>query len=171
MNLSYPSVDKFSEIVRKKGRQALMYKSLLSRAYRQLPLDPGDIHFMGSAWRGRLFIHRVAMMGMWPGAMMYQRTTAAVVFAMEEEDFDVMNYIDDLIGAEREDRAWQAFKYLGVVLEDLGLVEKQSKEVSPRQMMDCLGVIFDFIHFTMSLTQEGHPYFNKTFINTFSKII
>ncbi len=31
------------------------------------------------------------MMGMRPGAMMCQRTTAAVVFAMEEEDFDVMN--------------------------------------------------------------------------------
>ncbi len=38
-------------------------------------------------------------MGMKPGAMMCQRTTAALVFAMEEEDFDVMNYIDDLIGA------------------------------------------------------------------------
>ncbi len=83
-----------------------MYKLDLSRAYRQLPLDPGDIHFMGSAWGGRLFIHRVAMMGMRPGAMMCQRTTAAVVFAMEEEDFGNMNYIDDLIGAEREDRAW-----------------------------------------------------------------
>ncbi len=62
--------------------------------------------------------------------------------------------IDDLIGAERGDRAWQAFKYLGVVLEDLGLVEKQSKEVFPRQLMDCLGVMFDLIHFTMSVTPE-----------------
>ncbi len=44
--------------------------------------------------------------------------------------------------------------YLRVVLEDLGLVEKQSKEVSPRQLMDCLGVMFDSIHFTMSVTPE-----------------
>ncbi len=105
VNLSYPSVDKFSETVRKKGSGALMYKRDLSQSYRQLPLDPGDIHFMGSAWGGRLFIHRVAMMGMRSGVMMYQRTTVAVVFAMEKEDFDVMNYIDDLIVAEIEDRA------------------------------------------------------------------
>ncbi len=46
VNLSYPSVDKFSEIVRMKGRGAVMYKRDLSRAYRQVALDPGDIHFM-----------------------------------------------------------------------------------------------------------------------------
>ncbi len=59
VNLSYPSVDKFSEIVRKNVRGALMYKRDLSWTYRQLPLDPGDIYFMRSAWGGRLFIYRV----------------------------------------------------------------------------------------------------------------
>ncbi len=39
-----------------------------------------------------------------------------------------MNYTDDLIGAGIGDRAWQAVKYLGVILEGLGLVEKQIKE-------------------------------------------
>ncbi len=46
VNLSYHSVDKFSEMVRKRGREALMYICGLSQAYRQLSLDPGDIHFM-----------------------------------------------------------------------------------------------------------------------------
>ncbi len=45
--LSFPSVDAMSHMIRKKGKECHMFKRDLSRAYRQLPLDPVDIHFLG----------------------------------------------------------------------------------------------------------------------------
>ena len=42
--LSYPTIDDFIDIIINKGEGCLMYKKDLRRAYRQIPVDPGDIN-------------------------------------------------------------------------------------------------------------------------------
>ena len=55
--LCYPSVDTFTDRLRQLGRGALMHKIDLSRAFRQLKVDPADYPLLclaGSVLRGRL---------------------------------------------------------------------------------------------------------------------
>ncbi len=49
VDVLYPSIVEMYRKIRKKGSKCLLYKLDLSRAYRQIPVDPGDMHFMGSA--------------------------------------------------------------------------------------------------------------------------
>ena len=59
-NITYPSVD---EVIAR-GRHRLLSKRDLKRAYRQLPVDPGDIPLLGYSWQGNLYVDKVLPMGL-----------------------------------------------------------------------------------------------------------
>ena len=46
-NLTYPLVEKLANIVRMKGRGCKLFKRDLKKAYRQMHVNPGDIHLLG----------------------------------------------------------------------------------------------------------------------------
>ena len=48
--LQYPTVDSVTEYLRKLGKGAYIYKIHLSRAFRQIPVDPHDYDY---AWHGK----------------------------------------------------------------------------------------------------------------------
>ena len=64
IQLRYPSVDNLVNLVREKGPVCFLFKCDLSRAYRQLPVDPGDLNYLGYKWRGELFIDVTLTMGL-----------------------------------------------------------------------------------------------------------
>jgi len=68
--LSYPTVDVLVSMIKVKGPGSFLYKRDLSRAYRQFPLDPGDIHLQGIYWRNEFFIDCALVMGCRAAAMM-----------------------------------------------------------------------------------------------------
>ena len=67
---------------------------------------------------------------------------------------EVVNYLDDLAGAENWDRADRAFETLGTVLEKCGIVESPSKASSPNTRMVFLGVQFDTEMLTLTVTED-----------------
>ncbi len=93
-------------------------------------------------------------MGLSSAAMMCQWTTDAVVNLFTKECYNCTNFLDDFGGAEVDKKAWQAFQYLGKILKDLGLIEKQSKAFSPAQSMEFWGILFNSVQMTMWVTSE-----------------
>ncbi len=118
--LSFPTVDTIAKLVREKGKNCHIFKRDLSRAYRQFPVDPRDICFLGSTWGSRVFIDRVSVMGLRTGALMCQRTTSGVAFIMKEEGYSCVNYQDDFLGVEIPTISEEAFLVLGNILHELG---------------------------------------------------
>ena len=47
VNLTYPRVDEFVDLIKKKGKGCFLFKRDLSRVYRQIPIDLTDIAFVG----------------------------------------------------------------------------------------------------------------------------
>ena len=45
--LSYPYIDNFVDRLKKLGSGALLYKVDISRAFRHLKIDPGDLDLLG----------------------------------------------------------------------------------------------------------------------------
>ena len=49
--LTYPSVDNITQEVLKLGRGCKIFKVDISRAFRHVPIDPGDLDLLGLHWR------------------------------------------------------------------------------------------------------------------------
>lgn len=150
VNLTYPRVDDLVQLIKVKGKGCYLFKRDLKRAYRQIPIDPGDIHLVGYMWKGKIYFDRVLSMGLRSAAFICQRITSAVSFICFQSGYCVLNYLDDFGGAEAQEKSWAAFEFLGAVLKNCGLVESEGKSVSPSTRMVFLGVLFD----TETLTLE-----------------
>ena len=133
--LSFPSIDSLIEIIWKKGPSAYLFKRDLSRAYRQLPVDPADYPFLGYSWRNDFYFDIVLPFGLRSAAMMCQRTTNAINFIFHNMGFDTVNYLDDFGGCDTIyiAQADLAFHKLGSLLKQLGIAESEDKAVAPHK--------------------------------------
>ena len=91
-------------------------------------------------------------MGLRSAAMACQRITNAVCYICEREGHHTLSYLDDFIGVATPDIAWQAYDYCGHLLAELGLEESLSKACPPATIQTCLGVQFDTVQMTLSVT-------------------
>ncbi len=66
----------------------------------------------------------------------------------------VVNYLDDFRGVEVWDKAQEAFEDLRKVIKASGLEESEVKACGPGTSMIFLGVLFDTIKLTLSVTDE-----------------
>ena len=153
-DLVYPTVDDIASTILNKGRGCFLFKRDLKRAYRQLPIDPGDYHFLGYEWNNQMYFDTVLPMGLRSAAMACQRVTSAVSYVCSSHDFSVCNYLDDFIGVDIPNRASYAYTFLGDLLSSLGLEESVQKAASPSTCMTVLGVQFDTVAMTMSVTPD-----------------
>lgn len=82
--LSFPSIDNLVELVKEKGPGCQLFKRDLKRAYRQIPVCPGDVHLLGYRFQGHLVYDRVLPMGMRSSAQMCQRVTNCSEFHLQK---------------------------------------------------------------------------------------
>ena len=94
-------------------------------------------------------------MGLRMAAMACQRVTSSVRAICLHAGFSVFNYLDDFIGVEgTRAEANAAFELTGNLLRDLGLVESVSTIASPATSQVVLGVLFDTVSMTISITRD-----------------
>ncbi|CAC5366108.1 unnamed protein product [Mytilus coruscus] len=139
VELHYPNVDNFIEIIKKKGEFCKIFKRDLRRAYRQIPVDPKDYNLIGFSLKGHYFVDRVLPMGLKSSAFICQTVTNAVRFIAKNHDISLINYLDDCAGAE---------------INSCGLEESVEKASSPSHRMSFLGVWFDTENMTMEITPD-----------------
>lgn len=154
IDLHYPRIDDFVEIIKQKGIGCKIFKRDLKRAYRQIPIDPKDYNLVGFSWKGHYFVDRVLSMGCSSSAFICQRVTNAVRTIAENHGVACVNYLDDFAGAETSDLAEVADSKLKWVLEKCGLEESVEKACSPSTRMSFLGIWLDTEKMTMEVTPD-----------------
>ena len=63
-NLVYPSMENLVQMIKKKGRGALLFKRDLWKYYRQIFLDPGAIHLVRFVFNSKIYYDVVLTMGL-----------------------------------------------------------------------------------------------------------
>ena len=95
--LHYPSLDNITNRLKHLGPQALVYKIDISRAFRHLTIDSGDIDLLGLKHRN-YFIDGSLPFGFRHGSVLFQRCSDAIRHIMYTRGYKHFYiYIDDLI--------------------------------------------------------------------------
>ena len=93
-------------------------------------------------------------MGLQTAGIACQRATNILAFICKQNGVEVLNYLDDLGGADVEGRAQGSFEFLGELLRKLGFAESGAKACSPATRMIFLGILFDTVKMVMEVTPE-----------------
>ena len=95
--LKYPSLDDITRELKKLGPGALIHKVNISRAFRHIRIDRGDIDLLGIRHKS-LFLDRSLPFRFRLGSGIFERCSDAIRYIMKNFGHNaLMNYIDDLI--------------------------------------------------------------------------
>lgn len=152
--LKYPSVDMIARRIIQLGDTAMLCKVDLKRAFRNLRVDPADVHNLGLRFDGKFFIDLSIPFGYKHGSVCCQRVTDAVREICRKNGYWVWNYIDDFHLVESSDKIFKAFEFFTNLLKDLGLPINHDKTVQPCKALTCIGIRVDASLFTLSIDPQ-----------------
>lgn len=87
----------------------------MRRAYRQISICPSDYNLLLFHGGNIFFCDTVLSMGLKSVAAICQRVSNAITFMLFELGISILNYLDDLAGADTAERAEFAYNCLGTV--------------------------------------------------------
>ena len=154
MNLIYPTIDLLCKKLFKIGPKAMGYKRDLDRAFKQIGISPNDWPLLGLIWQGLIYYDKTAVMGGRSCPYMCQRLSSFVRHIMLDLSYNLFNYVDDFMGIEEMQKIWHSYHTLGNLLRDLGIKESVKKAVAPTHIIEFLGVLFDMLRMTISITPQ-----------------
>ena len=150
--LNYPSVDDITASLCRLGPAAQLFKIDISRAFRQIKIDPGDIDLLDLQFNSQYFIDLSVPFGYRHGSKIFQRCTDSIHHIMAKHGFTgLYNYIDDLIFTGLPSKINLAYEFLQNLLQDLGLDISSKKLVPPSTSVVCLGILINTIDRTISI--------------------
>ena len=110
--LHYPSLDHITQAIRNLGADALLYKIDISKAFRHLRIDLGDLDILGFHHNDYYFDGSLAF-GYRHGSVFFQHYSDAIRYIMKNYGFYTMfNYIDNLIYVGLPHEIHQSFTFL-----------------------------------------------------------
>ena len=154
IDLVYPKVDDFIELIKAKGSGCHLYKVDLRKAFRQINICPGQYNLVSFIWKKHIFCDTVLSMGARSAAYCCQRMTNAFAFIMFQIGICLLNYLDDLASAETPELAHFSFNTVRSVLRKCGIEESQNKACPPSTIMAFIGVLFNTNTMTIEVTPE-----------------
>ena len=104
-----------------------MHKIDLSRAFRQLKVDPADYHLLCLYWDGDYFVEGSFVFCHRTGVMGCTRLSHFLRYVHGRKGFYLMSYIDDLLGAENGSKAQESFDTMHKLLKDLNIPISEEK--------------------------------------------
>ena len=165
---TYLSVRQLVKFIYLLGPGAWVWKYDLKNAYRQFPIHPSDVHYLGIKWEGKFYFDKALPMGLKSACGLFTRLGDAMQYCTwkrSPESFYVSNdvvlalihYIDDFAGGAQcmqYDKAVNQFivfkETMGILGVDLSLV----KFLWPAQLIELLGIYFNTKQRTLALPEH-----------------
>ena len=153
--LSLPTIDHITSCIKASGPGTHLYKIDISRAFRHVKIDPGDLDLLASHGVTQRTSTRASHLGadMVP-SIIFQRISDAVRHVMRQHGFTIVNYVDDFIGVATPSVVHCSYVFLQDLLKRLGLDVSVKKLVPPCTRVVCLGVEVDTRQCTVSIPEE-----------------
>ena len=152
--LKYTSVDDILKDINRIGKDAYLFKIDISRAFRNLRLDPKDYDVMGVTHKQQVFIDLSVAFGIKTGSALCERVTDILRDIMTSRGCAVHNYIDDVIGVDAKNDAQLSFATLKALFCYLGIPINPDKLEPPSQWLICMGIMVDVEKGQISIPED-----------------
>ena len=97
-SLSYVSIDDVAAETLRYGRGALIAKSDIAHAYRQVPVHPEDRSLLGRQWKSRQYVDCTLPFGLRSASIMFSAVADAVEWIVRAQGVpEIFHYLDDFI--------------------------------------------------------------------------
>lgn len=155
ISYSLPSIGDLITKLQAEGRGAFVLKADLSRAYRQLRIDPLDTPLLGLKVDDGIYLDLCPAFGCKSSASACQRMANAVVHIMRNKGHFVLAYLDDFSGCHSDillaDQGYRDFLQLA---QELGLSLATQKCVKPSKRIEWLGFDINTNDMTIKIPTE-----------------
>ena len=153
--MHYPLVDHIVDQLNRIGPAAQIFKVDISRAFRQVRIDPGDIDLLGLKFNAKFIIDLSLPFGFCFGTFFFSKISDAIRYIMTCHGYPNMsNYIDDFLYCDLPSKINPAYNFLLQLLEQLGLDISQKKLCPPSTEVVCLGIEFNIVKRTISIPHD-----------------
>ena len=152
--LTLPSLDHLLPALQQFGQDARLFKVDISRAFRNVPVDPGDAIHLGIKWGDQYYIDKFLAFGAIHGTAIFERITNFIRYILANKGVTVYNYIDDIYACCHKDQAQTAFRALTDVIRSVGLPINPSKLFPPCKTLSILGIVVDVDSATFRIEEE-----------------
>ena len=147
----FPSTDDIANDICKHGDDVTIPKIEVTRAFRNLCVEPADAMKLGIKWKTDAFIDVSVAFSWVHRSTVFQCVSDAVTFIMARYGIRMFAYINDYILVSPRATADDHFRRLASTLFELGLPSNPDKQTSPCRNLTCLRIRFDLDNNTMSI--------------------
>ena len=127
--LKLPSLDHLLPDLEKWGPDARLFKLDISRAFRNVRVDPANAIHLGIKWENSYYIDKNLAFGAVHGTAIFERISNLIRFILAKQGFKVLNYIDDIYAVCHKDKAQTAYETLISVVQDIGTFSIPSEKL------------------------------------------
>ena len=156
-SVQYTGFDSATELVRKMGKNCLMFKMDIKHAFRVLPIKSSQWFLMGFKWMGMYFIDFRLPFGLRSSPCIFTRFADAVCWILQNvyKLPYTIHYADDYFFVTLyPDIAMMDFKLAIKAFEDLGIPIATAKTIPPTTRLPFLGIIIDSSDLSMCVPEE-----------------
>lgn len=150
-----PTITDLTSKVIQLGKGSWIWKADLSRAYRQLRVDPLDCPLLGLQVDGKYYVDLCPSFGCRSSSAACQRTSNALTYIMSKAGCAILAYLDDYAScAPTKAKALHDYKLFMSTAEDLGLKLALDKCHPPTTSLEWLGFNISTISMTVSIPRR-----------------
>jgi hypothetical protein len=154
IKVTLPAMSDISKLIVRHGRGCHMYVIDLARAYRNLKVDPADIHMLGMEANGNYYVDLSVPFGCRHGAAFCSQLSKLLMQVHTRDSVrDGCAYIDDLFGLTGSlVDAERGFDDLRNLLEFANFPPSPHKQIPPAQEVVYIGILWNSVQMTAALT-------------------
>ena len=129
----------------------MLAKIDISRAFRNLRVNPADVFKFGIKWKNKSYLDRIVAFGWVHSSAAFQMTSDAVIHIMAKEKCQIFAYINDFILVSQETDTDCHFDKRSALFTELGISMNTDKRTPPTRSLTCLGITIDLDNNSLSI--------------------
>lgn len=157
-SVQYQSIDHAIAAIKQIGVGALLSKSDLENAYKQVPIHPDDFELLGFQIEGSFYFDKTLPFGLSYSCQLFEKFSSALQWILESK-FKVshcVHVLDDFlfIGQPNTKECYDALLSFYTLATDINLPIKSEKTVLPTTTITFLGLELDSVKFEVRLPED-----------------